>query len=104
MIYKIKFVKGSDNMTEKISEYYVLYCYDDGTYMSSFNYWTEEISNYHKCRYTNGSVEGRNNKIKTLIRRSYFLPNRMIYENRILLECNERFFIDELSVKNQFWC
>ena len=31
-------------MTEKISEYYVLYCYDDGTYMSSFNYWTEEIS------------------------------------------------------------
>ena len=44
MIYKIKFVKGSDNMTEKISEYYVLYCYDDGTYMSSFNYWTEEIS------------------------------------------------------------
>ena len=44
MIYKIKFVKGSDSMTEKISEYYVLYCYDDGTYMSSFNYWTEEIS------------------------------------------------------------
>ena len=44
MIYKIKFVKGSDNMTEKISEYDVLYCYDDGTYMSSFNYWTEEIS------------------------------------------------------------
>ena len=42
MIYKIKFVKGSDSMTEKISEYYVLYCYDDGTYMSSFNYWTEE--------------------------------------------------------------
>ena len=44
MIYKIKFVKGSDNMTEKISEYYVLYHYDGGTYLSSFNYWTEEIS------------------------------------------------------------
>ena len=72
--------------------------------LKPFENWTEEISNYHKCRYTNGSVEGRNNKIKTLIRRSYFLPNRTIYENRILLECNERFFIDELSVKNQFWC
>jgi transposase len=72
--------------------------------LKPFENWTEEISNYHKCRYTNGSVEGRNNKIKTLIRRSYFLPNRMIYENRIFLECNERFFIDELSVKNQFWC
>ena len=72
--------------------------------LKPFENWTEEISNYHKCRYTNGSVEGQNNQIKTLIRRSYFLPNRMIYENRILLECNERFFIDELSVKNQFWC
>ena len=72
--------------------------------LKPFENWTEEISNYHKCRYTNGSVEGRNNKIKSLIRRSYFLPNRTIYENRILLECNERFFIDELSVKNQFWC
>ena len=72
--------------------------------LKPFENWTEEISNYHKCRSTNGSVEGRNNKIKTLIRRSYFLPNRTIYENRILLECNERFFIDELSVKNQFWC
>ena len=72
--------------------------------LKPFKNWTEEISNYHKCRYTNGAVEGRNNKIKTLIRRSYFLPNRTIYENRIFLECNERFFIDELSVKNQFWC
>ena len=72
--------------------------------LKPFENWTEEISNYHKCRYTNGAVEGRNNKIKTLIRRSYFLSNRTIYENRIFLECNERFFIDELSVKNQFWC
>ena len=72
--------------------------------LKPFENWTEEISNYHKCRYTNGSVEGQNIQIKTLIRRSYFLPNRMIYENRIFLECNERFFIDELSVKDQFWC
>ena len=61
--------------------------------LKPFENWTEEISNYHKCRYTNSAVEGRNNKIKTLIRRSYFLPNRTIYENRIFLECNERFFI-----------
>ena len=72
--------------------------------LKPFENWTEEISNYHKCRYTNSAVEGRNNKIKTLIRRSYFIPNRMIYESRIFFECNERFFIDELSVKNQFWC
>ncbi|MDO4926172.1 MAG: transposase [Turicibacter sp.] len=46
------------------------------------------VKNYHKCRYTNGAIEERNNKIKTLIRRSYFIPNRMSYESRIFLECN----------------
>ena len=64
--------------------------------LKPFEDWIEEISNYHKCRYTNSAVEGRNNKIKILI--------RTIYENRIFLECNEQFFIGELSVKNQIWC
>ena len=56
--------------------------------LKPFKNWTQEISNYHHCRYTNAAVEGRNNKIKTLQRRCYFLRNRTIYENRIYQECN----------------
>lgn len=56
--------------------------------LKTFRNWKVEISNYHKCRFTNASVEGRNNKIKALQRRCYFLRNRKIYEQRIYLECN----------------
>lgn len=56
--------------------------------LKPFKNWTVEISNYHKCRFTNAAVEGRNNKIKTLQRKCYFLRNRLIYENRIYQECN----------------
>lgn len=31
--------------------------------LKPFENWTEEISNYHKCRYTNAAVEGRNDEI-----------------------------------------
>ncbi|WP_157047726.1 transposase [Cellulosilyticum ruminicola] len=34
------------------------------------------MANYHQCRFTNVAVEGKNNKIKALQRRSYFLRNR----------------------------
>ena len=50
-----------------------------------------EITNYHQCRFTNAAVEGKNNKIKALQRRSYFLRNRTSYEYRIYLECNCEF-------------
>ncbi|MCT4605035.1 MAG: ISL3 family transposase [Marinisporobacter sp.] len=56
--------------------------------LKTFENWRIEISNYHYCRFTNASVEGRNNKIKALQRRSYFLRNRQSHEYRIYLECN----------------
>ncbi|MEG0711087.1 MAG: ISL3 family transposase, partial [Niameybacter sp.] len=57
----------------------------------TFKNWKVEIANYHKCRFTNAAVEGRNNKIKALQRRCYFLRNRNSYEQRIYLECNSEF-------------
>lgn len=59
--------------------------------LKTFRNWKVEISNYHKCRFTNAAVEGKNNKIKALQRRSYFLRNRTSYEYRIYLECNCEF-------------
>ena len=56
--------------------------------LKTFNNWKIEIANYHLCRFTNAEVEGRNNKIKALQRRCYFLRNRDVYEQRIYLECN----------------
>lgn len=53
--------------------------------------WQEEICNYHHIRFTNATVEGRNNKIKALQRRHYFTRNPQHYKQRILLECNEEF-------------
>jgi len=48
----------------------------------------ESIVNYHRCRFTNGIVEGRNAKIKSLQRRHYFLRNRTFYEALCIIECN----------------
>ncbi|RSL29725.1 hypothetical protein D7Z54_29810 [Salibacterium salarium] len=47
--------------------------------------WQEEICNYHRLRYTNAAVEGKNNKIKALQRRHYFTRNSEGYKQRILL-------------------
>ena len=60
--------------------------------LKPFENWSTEISNYHQCRYTNAAVEGRNNKIKTLQRRCFFLRNRQSYKNRIYHECNKAFW------------
>jgi len=46
------------------------------------------ITNYHRCRFTNGVVEGRNGKIKSLQRRHFFLGNRTFYEALCVIECN----------------
>lgn len=61
--------------------------------LKTFKNWKVEITNYHQCRFTNAAVEGKNNKIKTLQRRSYFLRNRQSYEYRIYLECNSEFLL-----------
>ena len=50
--------------------------------------WKEEIVNYHKCRWTNATVEGRHNRIKAFQRRHYFMRNRSRYKAGILIECN----------------
>lgn len=50
--------------------------------------WQEEICNYHKLRFTNAAVEGKNNLIKSLQRRHFFTRNPQHYKETILLECN----------------
>ena len=50
--------------------------------------WQEEIINYHRCRWTNATVEGRHNRIKAYQRRHYFTRNRSCYKAGILIECN----------------
>jgi transposase len=50
--------------------------------------WQEEIVNYHRCRWTNATVEGRHNRIKAYQRRHYFTRNRNRYISGILVECN----------------
>lgn len=52
--------------------------------------WQEEIVNYHHCRFTNATVEGRHNRIKAYQRRHYFTRNRSCYKAGILVECNRR--------------
>jgi transposase len=50
--------------------------------------WRTEIVNYHRCRWTNAVVEGRNNRMKSFQRRHYFTRNRERYVQGILVECN----------------
>ncbi|MNE00231.1 Transposase [compost metagenome] len=50
--------------------------------------WQNAIVNYHRCRWTNATVEGRHNRIKAYQRRHYFTRNRECYKAGILIECN----------------
>jgi len=56
--------------------------------LSTMRNWQEEICNYHKLRFTNAAVEGKNNLIKALQRRHFFTRNPQHYKETILLECN----------------
>ncbi|PWA12246.1 hypothetical protein DCC39_06880 [Pueribacillus theae] len=38
------------------------------------------MANYHQLRFTNASVEGKNNKINTLQRKYYFTRNPQVYK------------------------
>lgn len=53
--------------------------------------WQTEIVNYHFCRFTNASVEGRHNKIKAYQRRHFFTRNRANYISGLYVECNQGF-------------
>ena len=46
--------------------------------------WGEEILNYFDCRITNGFVEGKNNRIKTIKRTAYGYRNMDNFRMRIL--------------------
>ena len=46
--------------------------------------WREEILNYFDCRITNGFVEGKNNRIKTIKRMAYGYRNMDNFRMRIL--------------------
>ena len=47
--------------------------------------WREEILNYFDHRYTNGFVEGKNNRIKVIKRLAYGYRNRENFRQRIML-------------------
>jgi len=47
--------------------------------------WREEILNYFDHRYTNGFVEGKNNRIKVIKRVAYGYRNNLNFRQRILL-------------------
>ncbi|WP_312116092.1 transposase [Brevibacillus reuszeri] len=58
------------------------------TTLKTMRNWKEEIVNYHQCRWTNATIEGRHNRIKAFHRRHYFTRNRSRYKAGILIECN----------------
>ena len=51
--------------------------------------WRNEILNYFDYRYTNGFLEGKNNRIKVIKRVAYGYRNGANFRQRILLT-NER--------------
>lgn len=56
--------------------------------LSTMQNWQGEICNYHRLRFTNAAVEGKNNLIKSIQRRHFFTRNPQHYKETILIECN----------------
>jgi len=56
--------------------------------IKTYRNWYKEILNAFKYGYTNGTIEGFNNKIKVLKRVSYGVKNFNRFRNRILHTCN----------------
>ena len=52
--------------------------------VSTLSNWREEILNYFDYRITNGFVEGKNNRIKTIKRMAYGYRNKSNFRLRIL--------------------
>jgi transposase len=59
------------------------------TALSIFRNWGDEIANYFDHHVTNGFVEGKNNRIKTIKRMAYGYRNIDNFRRRILLTNNE---------------
>ncbi|GGG18909.1 ISL3 family transposase [Paenibacillus aceti] len=62
--------------------------------LKTMRHWKDAIVNYHRCRFTNATVEGRHNRIKAYQRRHYFTRNRSRYIAGILIECNRHRLLD----------
>jgi transposase len=58
--------------------------YEFNKLLHTFTNWREEILNYFDCRLTNGFVEGKNNRIKTIKRMAYGYRNMGNFRMRIL--------------------
>lgn len=67
------------------------------TCLRTMRKWRSEIINYHRCRWTNATVEGRHNRIKAFQRRHYFTRNQNRYVHGILIECNRKLFTEKFS-------
>ena len=53
--------------------------------LTMFCRWRREILNYFDYPYTNGFVEGKNNRIKVIKRTAYGYRNNLNFRQRILL-------------------
>ena len=55
-------------------------------FLKTLNNWLEEIANYFTRRLSSGFVEGLNNKVKTIKRRRYGLPQSTTLFQRLYLD------------------
>lgn len=68
---------------------WIVYLLEDGSIkwrscLTAFKNWIEQISNSFDYEFTNGYVEGMNNKIKVLKRKTFGMKNFKRFRNRIL--------------------
>ena len=68
---------------------WIVYLLEDGSIkwrscLTAFKNWIEQISNSFDYEFTNGYVEGMNNKIKVLMRITFGMKNSKRFRNRIL--------------------
>jgi transposase len=98
--YDLSFNYASANVSYErwLSKGHALNIREINNALKTFINWKDEILNYHRCRFTNGIVEGRNAKIKSLQRRRFFLRNRIFYEALIIIECNNDFAASQFNL------
>jgi len=61
-----------------------LTCFD--SFVKTLDKWQEEITNYFVRRNSSGFVEGFNNKVKVLKRRSYGISNVVHFFKRLVID------------------
>ena len=89
-LYKITSFDVAKHRFEEYCQYYLF----QGTgqiqnIIKTLLQWKQEILNYFKYYLTNAPLEGTNNLIKTIKRRSFGCPNLEHFNLRIRLECKQ---------------